>query len=178
MSDTIFRPVPDYPDLYAGMDGTIVHGGKGELAQKVYGGRSHQYLEVHIPGTGVKMTMVHVLVAAAFLGPRPDGMQVRHADGDRFNNHLSNLCYGTSKDNTDDAIRHGTHTSLINKQKTHCPQGHEYTPENTYTPPGTCYRGCRTCRAIHAKNAELKRDKAARLRQRQQRAEKNGRNPL
>src|SRR5437667_14972 len=28
--------------------------------------------------------------------------------------------------------------------KTHCPHGHEYTPENTYTSAG--YRECRTCR--------------------------------
>jgi hypothetical protein len=30
------------------------------------------------------------------------------------------------------------------RQKTHCPQGHEYTPENTYSYQG--WRQCRTCR--------------------------------
>jgi hypothetical protein len=36
-----------------------------------------------------------------------------------------------------------------NAAKTHCPQGHEYTPENTYsrkTPKGYDRRECRTCR--------------------------------
>jgi hypothetical protein len=32
------------------------------------------------------------------------------------------------------------------KSQTHCKQGHEYTPENTYIRPGTDHRHCRTCR--------------------------------
>jgi hypothetical protein len=35
---------------------------------------------------------------------------------------------------------------------THCPQGHEYTPENTYTYPG--YRRCKAC--VAATNATQK----------------------
>jgi len=31
-------------------------------------------------------------------------------------------------------------------QKTHCPNGHPYTPDNTYIDPRG-YRNCRTCRA-------------------------------
>lgn len=35
------------------------------------------------------------------------------------------------------------------REKTHCPQGHEYTPENTYRPPSRPYnRTCRECRRI------------------------------
>jgi hypothetical protein len=30
--------------------------------------------------------------------------------------------------------------------KTHCPQGHEYTPENTYRPKWRNVRICRTCK--------------------------------
>lgn len=51
---------------------------------------------------------VHQLVALAFIGPRPAGMQVRHKDGVRTNNHFKNLCWGTVKDNADDRIGHGT----------------------------------------------------------------------
>lgn len=34
---------------------------------------------------------------------------------------------------------------------THCPQGHEYTPENTYTPPLHFERQCKKCRYERAK---------------------------
>lgn len=50
---------------------------------------------------------VHRLVMEAFVGPRPEGMQVCHADGDRLNNRLSNLRYGTAKDNAADRDWHG-----------------------------------------------------------------------
>ena len=50
---------------------------------------------------------VHTLVAYAFLGPRPDGMQIRHRDGVRLNNHYSNLIYGTWLDNVMDNYRNG-----------------------------------------------------------------------
>lgn len=48
----------------------------------------------------------HMLVALAFLGPR-NGMQVRHKDGSKTNNHIENLCYGTHKDNARDRTQHG-----------------------------------------------------------------------
>lgn len=34
----------------------------------------------------------------------------------------------------------------FHRNKTHCAQGHEYTPENTYIRPGTDHRHCRACR--------------------------------
>lgn len=67
--------------------------------------------------------LVHRLVMAAFVGPCPHGMEVRHLDGDSTNNVLSNLAYGTHSENELDKLRHGTHG---NARKTHCPEGHPY----------------------------------------------------
>lgn len=50
----------------------------------------------------------HVLMAAAWHGPRPPGLVVRHLDGDKLNDAPWNLAYGTPAQNHDDAIRHGT----------------------------------------------------------------------
>jgi len=49
----------------------------------------------------------------------------------------------------------------IRASKTHCPQGHEYTEDNTYTfPDGR--RECRECRRIHSLHSMRKRREAAR----------------
>jgi len=47
---------------------------------------------------------VHFLVAAAFLGPCPDGMEVNHINGDKGDNHPQNLEYLTHQQNTQHAI--------------------------------------------------------------------------
>lgn len=52
---------------------------------------------------------VHELVMLAFVGAKPDGMVIRHLDGNNQNNHKDNLCYGTKSENVSDMVRHGTH---------------------------------------------------------------------
>jgi hypothetical protein len=50
----------------------------------------------------------HRLVALAFLGAPPfPGAHVAHFDGDKTNNHLSNLRWATAKENEADKRRHG-----------------------------------------------------------------------
>ena len=93
---------------------------------------------------------VHSLVAEAFIGPRPEGMEVCHNDGDRTNNHLDNLRYGTSSDNNLDQLRHGTHNNAV---KTHCPRGHELFAENI--PPSIAKRGRRQCLACVRARAQV-----------------------
>jgi hypothetical protein len=50
----------------------------------------------------------HKLVAEAFIGPRPAGLNVAHDDGDGHNNHATNLRYDTQLSNIADKLRHGT----------------------------------------------------------------------
>lgn len=49
---------------------------------------------------------VHRLVALAFLGQPEEGMVVCHNDGDPTNNCVSNLRWGTRKDNVLDTWKH------------------------------------------------------------------------
>lgn len=44
--------------------------------------------------------LVHRLVAAAFIGPNPDGHIVNHVDGDKTNNRVENLEYVAHRENS------------------------------------------------------------------------------
>ena len=58
------------------------------------------YLKVGLSVRGKLSThSVHTLVAKAFLGIRPEGLQVNHKDEDRTNNCVSNLEWVTCKEN-------------------------------------------------------------------------------
>lgn len=57
-------------------------------------------------GGRVAHKSVHRLVLAAFAGDRPD-LEVRHLNGDRTDNRLTNLAWGTAYDNAVDRERHG-----------------------------------------------------------------------
>lgn len=54
-----------------------------------------------------KVLAVHRAVLLAFVGPCPDGMEVRHLNSVRTDNRLSNLVYGTHSENTIDTIKLG-----------------------------------------------------------------------
>jgi hypothetical protein len=55
-----------------------------------------------------RVFLVHRAVLLTFVGPCPEGMRARHLDGDRANDRLDNLCWGTRQENTEDKLRHGT----------------------------------------------------------------------
>ena len=85
---------------------------------------------------------IHRLVLHAFVGEPVPGQEGCHNDGDARNNRVSNLRWDSRSENVLDMVRHGTHN---NASKTHCPQGHEYTPQNTNMVNGGKSRQCRTC---------------------------------
>ena len=51
---------------------------------------------------------IHRLILETFVGPRPKEMECRHLDGTVTNNRLSNLTWGTRKENMEDRVRKGT----------------------------------------------------------------------
>lgn len=114
----------------------------GRLLKHSVGSTGYPRVSISLNGKSGPVA-IHVLVALTFLGPPGPGEEVRHKDGNRLNGVLANLEYGTPSDNAHDKKRHGTDH---NANKTHCPHGHEYTPENTYINPTSGGRQCRTCR--------------------------------
>jgi len=119
MSDLqeVWMPVPNYEQFYQisnyGKFATIKKDGR--QLRKV-NTKTH-YLSVSckdIDGTGQKSLYIHTLVAKVFIGERPDGMVIRHIDGNRYNNKVTNLCYGSHHENTMDSIKNKTYAKEKN----------------------------------------------------------------
>lgn len=154
-----YRPIPGYEGLYWASDV-----GRIKSRKRILRPATGRYLTVGLWRDGVQKTeRVHQLVLRAFRGPRPDGMVVRHLDGDPHNNRLSNLVYGTQSENIHDALAHGTWAPAL---KTHCPQGHPYDEANTLLVKPSVdskpIRRCRECvrirnRAAYRRNAESRK---------------------
>jgi hypothetical protein len=120
---TEYRDITDHPGYRSGSNGSIwscwaggryarIDPGKWhELKPFAVGRDPHKYLAVDLHGGNGKGTMlkVHSLVLTAFVGPMPEGMECRHLDGNKFNNRLDNLTWGTRKENMGDRLRHGTY---------------------------------------------------------------------
>lgn len=113
---------------------------------------SNRYPMVQLCRNGtVRGIGVHRLVAMAFLGvpDNADELHVCHYDGDRQNNHISNLRWGTPTDNFHDMQRHGRDriTEYLPPPMEVCQRQHEMTPENTYLyeEGGVVKRRCREC---------------------------------
>lgn len=60
---------------------------------------------------------VHRLVAAAFIGEIPQGMVVNHVDGNKTNNHVTNLEIITQSGNREHATRTGLLKGFLKERK-------------------------------------------------------------
>lgn len=148
-----WRAVPGYPDYEVSDQGRVRSYRRGKLRVLALPDDSRGYKKVTLcqDHSGRRGCKVHVLVLLAFVGPRPDGAVIRHLNGVRDDNRISNLAYGTPAENTQDSLRHGTHATA---SKTHCKRGHEYTPENTGRVRRPSYingyqRVCLVCKRAH-----------------------------
>lgn len=111
------------------------------------------YYRVRLSKDGVACEMfIAPLVLKTFDRPRPDGLEARHLDGDKSNNRLLNLVWGTGSENTLDQVRHGTHWEARMTECSRCGS------ELTRRPNG--HRYCAPCdRRGNAQRAKLNRDR-------------------
>lgn len=116
-----WRPVVGFEALYEVSDqGEVRRTGKAHKSGKGRGGgarigrlikpQPHRggYLAVQLWRHGkLHRPLLHRVVAAAFLGPCPDGKEVNHVDGVKANNRASNLEYVDRSENMLHAYRTG-----------------------------------------------------------------------
>lgn len=107
------------------------------------------YRAVQLKDDGKQCTRtVHSLVAEAFLGPKPEGMEVCHGAAGKLDNTPGNLRWDTRGENNRDVVRHRGEV---------CAHGHRFADENRRIVPGrpegysclACYRA--SCRASTAR---------------------------
>ena len=79
----------------------------GHILKPYRGGKGYLAIRLYVNGRR-RAFKVHHLVLLAFVGPRPEGMECRHLDGNKTNNRPENLCWGTRTENMADKLRHGT----------------------------------------------------------------------
>lgn len=143
-----WRPVDGFPDYQVSDLGRVLstrprRGYRGPtVLRQTLGPNGYRAVTLYSAPQVQSQRSVHSLVAQAFVGRRPEGMEVRHLDGDRMNNRASNLAYGTKSDNHYDQVAHGTHPFA---RKTHCPAGHPYAGENLMLGENGRHRRCRAC---------------------------------
>jgi hypothetical protein len=95
--------------------------------------------------TARRAQLAHRATYEDAVAPIPDGLVIDHLCRNTACVNPAHLEAVTQQVNT----RRGSGLTAVNAARTHCPQGHEYTPANTYlwAQRGTTRRYCRTCRA-------------------------------
>jgi hypothetical protein len=117
-----FKAIPGYSNQMAGDDGSIwscfLVSEKGYRCRRIgsdwmrlhtyFDRKGYEHVSLLIDDRGHRTIRVHQAVLLAFIGPRPEGMQGCHGDGNPRNNRLDNLRWDTREANEMDKLRHGT----------------------------------------------------------------------
>ena len=110
-----WRPVVGWPEYEISSEGRLrslcCNGGRRRREPRILlGGRDRNgYRRAVLCLRGLRRSeRIASLVAEAFIGPRPEGMVIRHLDGVNDHDAAANLAYGTQQENIADQERHGT----------------------------------------------------------------------
>lgn len=152
-------PVPDYEGLYEISSHGQAHSLRKNIILKPSYSNTGGYPMVHLYKNGQgEGKYLHQMVMEAFVGPCPEGQEVRHLDGNPRNCRWApgneeetkaaggNLIYGTKRENQFDQVAHGTHPWA---SRDCCENDHELTEDNVWIEYGEdgafVARRCKAC---------------------------------
>lgn len=158
-----WKPVKGYEGIYEvsdhgrvrSLDRTVLRNEhemkqKGRILKQYALRGKHRMVKMARNGTR-RNAYVHQLVATAFIGERPEGMEVCHWDDNPQNNHVSNLRWGTHGDNMRDMNRNGNNHQT---RKVTCPRGHRLSGRNLV--PSSLKNGRRDCLSCSRAGSRVK----------------------
>ena len=106
-NEIIWLTAAGFPSYEVSSNGEVRHAKKKNIKKQRLD-RAARLVVTLAKGSYVTPVMVHRMVAEAFIGPLPDGMETCHNDGNALNNSIANLRYDTKSGNEADKKRHGT----------------------------------------------------------------------
>ncbi len=101
-----FREIPGWPEYLVSHSGEVWSRSRGKMSKPRKNQRGYYIVDLHRDGMRVTKH-VSVLVLETFVGPRPDGLEACHWDGNRTNNNVDNLRWDTHAANELDKERYG-----------------------------------------------------------------------
>ncbi len=113
-----FTPIPKYPEYAISRSGQVWSLKRQRPLRISIGSYGYPFVNLRC-GSRRSPCKLHTLLLETFVGARPVGMECRHLDGDPQNNALSNLKWGTKKENAQDTIRHGRHAHGVFSGESH-----------------------------------------------------------
>lgn len=104
------REIDGFPDYFVNKRGDVFSRKSGKLVKKKPSRVSLGYLAVGLYSKEKECILrsVHSLVLGAFIKKPGKNYEVRHLNGNKTDNRLINLKWGTPKENAADMVLHGT----------------------------------------------------------------------
>ncbi len=127
--DEVWLGIPNFPSYFISNYGRVYKIGRPSRANNgsgyIYKDKKVIYIEPKFLNTDTRRDVdlqetgfppqrftIAILVLTLFVGPKPEaGHVARHLNDDFTNNHVSNLAWGTRRDNRIDASRNGRQSS-------------------------------------------------------------------
>jgi hypothetical protein len=106
MRDKNWRPVTGFPNYAVSRTGQVWSIPRNRALKQTRNRRGYLHVTLYVGGRP-KNYLVHRLIAAAWIGPIPDGYEVNHRNGKKNQNDVNNLEIVTPQENREHALRHG-----------------------------------------------------------------------